>query len=83
MAMTLRPTDGLVSRLLQQQTRSQPASSNAASLSAKKTDQINISSQAREQHEQSYQNKQSATIPQTDLEAHLLRLYAHHNTSER
>ena len=82
MAMTLRPTDGLVSRLLQQQTRSQPASYNAANSSAKKADQINISSQARQQQEQGYQHKQTANIPQTDLEAHLLRLYAHHNSKE-
>ena len=70
MAMTLRPTDGLVTRLLQQQNRNQSATVSSASSSAKKTDQVSISDQARSQ-------VQSNQFKQKDLESQLLRLYNH------
>ena len=72
MAMTLRPTDGLVTRLLQQQTRNQSATVSSASSSSKKVDQVSISEQARSQ-------VQSNQFKQKDLESQLLRLY-NHNT---
>ncbi len=70
MAMTLRPTDGLVTRLLQQQTRNQSATASTASSPLKKADQVSISEQARS-HVQGNQFKQQ------DLESRLLRLYNH------
>ncbi|PCI01122.1 MAG: hypothetical protein COB79_04660 [Zetaproteobacteria bacterium] len=76
MAMTLRPTDGLVSRLLQQQTRSQPATFTPASSASNKEDRVSISNQAREHQTQNNKNEQQA------LESQLLRLYSQHQTNE-
>ena len=77
MAMTLRPTDGLVSRLLQQQTRSQPVSTTPASPSTAKEDRVSISNQARD-----HQTQENAPSKQQKLESQLLRLYSQHQTSE-
>jgi hypothetical protein len=71
MAMTLRPTDGLVSRLLQQQTRHTSANISPHSSPAIKADQVNISDQARSQ-------VQANPFKQQELESQLLRLYSHH-----
>ena len=71
MAMTLRPTDGLVTRLLQQQTRNSSATTSPASSSTANADQVNISAQARSQ-------VQADQFKQQELESQLLRLYNHH-----
>lgn len=76
MAMTLRPADGLVTRLLQQQTRSHPVAEQNTSAKEPITDQVQISNQARQQQSQSGSSKQQ------DLESQLLRLYAHHNKAD-
>ncbi len=76
MAMTLRPADGLVSRLLQQQTRSHPVAAQNTSAKEPISDHVQISNQARQQQPQNGNNKQQ------DLESQLLRLYAHHNKGD-
>ncbi len=77
MAMTLGPADGLVSRLLQQQTRSQPLSTMPASPSTAKEDRVSISHQARD-----HQTQQGANNKQLKLESQLLRLYTQHQVNE-
>jgi len=75
MAMPLRPTDGLVSRLLQQQSRgpsNAPATTSASSNNT--TDRISISIDARDP-------ESGSNFKQQDLESQLLRLYTHHNKS--
>lgn len=79
--MTIRPTDGLVSRLLQQQSRTPnvPAPSNE---SRKTSDHVNISTQAREQGVEPQPDKQSSANAhgqkQEKLESQLIGLYAKH-----
>ncbi len=73
--MTIRPTDGLVTRLLQQQSRPTHASS-AKGEAMRGTDQISISSQAREQNLAQFSN--SYGQKQEQLESKLIGLYAKH-----
>ena len=78
--MTIRPTDGLVSRLLQQQSRPNHASAQASE-SKKGTDQVNISTQAREQHTGEASKQTAANAygqKQEKLESQLIGLYAKH-----
>jgi len=75
MTMPVRPTDSLVSRLLQQQSRSSSPAASTSTSSSHKTDHVSISNDAR--HPDS-----NANSKQQDLESQLLRLYTHHNKSE-
>jgi len=78
--MTIRPTDGLVSRLLQQQSRT-PNAPTQTGESRKNSDQVNISTQAREQN-MGEASKQTAANAygqkQEKLESQLIGLYAKH-----
>jgi len=85
MALTIRPTDGLVHRLLQQQTRTSQAEDHAVATKGKVADKVNISGQARQQNtEASDKPSTSASYgyKQQDLESQLLRLYTHNNTND-
>jgi DNA primase len=79
--MTIRPTDGLVSRLLQQQSRA-PKTPAPTSESRKMADHVNISAQAREQGSEVPTQKQNSTNTygqkQEKLESQLLGLYTKH-----
>ncbi|MDQ6953699.1 MAG: hypothetical protein Q9M15_09240 [Mariprofundaceae bacterium] len=84
MSLGIRPTDALVHRLLQQNTRS--ATETSRDSGAKQShveDQVNISSEARKgsaskQSGQTYTpSGQSAAYKQEDLEARLLKMYSH------
>ncbi|MDQ6989294.1 MAG: hypothetical protein Q9M19_05375 [Mariprofundaceae bacterium] len=77
MAMTIRPTDGLVHRLLQQQTRQSNETAPKAELKSSLADKVNISSQARQEQATLSQQDQSYGYKQRDLESQLLRLSAH------
>jgi len=80
-AMTIRPTDGLVSRLLQQQSRT-PNVPVQTSESRKTADHVNISTQAREQGGEAQPQKQSDANTygqkQEKLESQLIGLYTKH-----
>jgi len=74
MTMPVRPTDSLVSRLLQQQSRSSSPAASTSTSSNHKSDHVSISNDAR--------HPESNTTKQQDLESQLLRLYTHHKKSE-
>jgi len=84
MAATIRPTDGLVSRLLQQQTRA-PVATQSTESKPQPTDQVNISHQAR-QHSSDHEIKQNPVnlygYKQEKLESQLIRLHQQHTESE-
>ena len=77
--MTIRPTDGLVSRLLQQQSRT-PNVPIQTGESRKAADHVNISTQAREQGDEAQSKKQNDANTygqkQEKLESKLIGLYA-------
>jgi len=82
MSLGIRPTDALVHRLLQQNTRSTGDKPRDATLkNGQVADQVNISSEARKGSEtkqmgQTYSPAgQSATYKQENLEARLLKMY--------
>jgi hypothetical protein len=83
--MTIRPTDGLVSRLLQQQSRA-PKTPAPTSESRKTEDHVNISAQAREQGREVLPQEQNSTNTygqkQEKLESQLIGLYAKHEQHE-
>ncbi|MDX8384232.1 MAG: hypothetical protein R8M45_09130 [Ghiorsea sp.] len=82
MALTIRPTDGLVHRLLQQQSRSPAASTASAQPKEKASDKVSISGQARQQNNEAPVNSTpSYGYKQQDLESQLLRLYTHHDNN--
>ena len=82
MALTIRPTDGLVHRLLQQQSRSPAATEQSAQPKEKVADKVSISSQARQQSSEELTNNTSTYgYKQQDLESQLLRLYTHHDNN--
>ena len=84
MAMTIRPADGLVTRLLQQQTRSTGVTAQEAGRKEKTSDQVSISSQARQQTAEVVGNKsQNAFGYKRDkLESQLIGLYTKHEPAE-
>ncbi|MDQ6980827.1 MAG: hypothetical protein Q9M46_05065 [Ghiorsea sp.] len=79
--MMIRPTDGLVSRLLQQQSRTPnvPVQTNE---SRKTADHVNISTQAREHSNEAQPQKQNNANTygqkQEKLESQLIGLYTKH-----
>jgi len=84
MSLGIRPTDALVHRLLQQNTRSTSEHSHDNLLKhGQITDQVNISSEAKKgvtqkSSEPSYgASGKSVTYKQEDLEARLLKMYSH------
>lgn len=77
MVMSIKTTDSLVSRLLQQQARHQTAPETTTALSSNKADQVSISSQARQ-----HQNHENL-LKQQELESQLLRLYTQHDIRGR
>ncbi|WP_038247548.1 hypothetical protein [Ghiorsea bivora] len=83
--MTIRPTDGLVSRLLQQQSRTSNTPT-PTSESRKTADHVNISAQAREQGSEAQPQKQNGTNTygqkQEKLESQLIGLYTKHERYE-
>ncbi|MDX8387153.1 MAG: hypothetical protein R8M46_01275 [Ghiorsea sp.] len=84
MAMTIRPTDGLVTRLLQQQTRqtSSPAQDNGPKSNT--GDQVSISTQARQEGEKAEVSRQLTNAygyKQEKLESQLIGLYSQHHKS--
>lgn len=83
--MTIRPTDGLVSRLLQQQSRT-PNTTAPTNESRNMADHVNISVQAREQGSEAQPQKQNSTNTygqkQEKLESQLIGLYAKHERYE-
>lgn len=82
MALTVRPADGLIHRLLQQnsQATSKPYAEKLASIHV--NDQINISQGAREQATAGNNVVDSRQQTQSRLESQLLRLYTHHTYTE-
>ncbi len=83
MSLGIRPTDALVHRLLQQNTRATVDSPRDSALKkGQVTDQVNISSEARKSSEtkqsaQTYSpTGQSAIYKQENLEARLLKMYS-------
>ncbi len=82
MAMPIRPTDGLVHRLLQQQTRHNESTAQQADTKKMVEDKVNISHQARQESPKDTQQEQSYGYKQSDLESQLLRLYTHHNKTD-
>jgi len=85
MAISLRPTDGLVTRLLQQQNNHGGSSAKANQHSQNSADQVNISTEARQQTD-SKTAQPTATNPygykQDKLESQLIQLYAKLDQSE-
>ncbi|MDQ6973261.1 MAG: hypothetical protein Q9M10_00140 [Mariprofundaceae bacterium] len=84
MSLGIRPTDALVHRLLQQNTRLTTDNPRDTVLkSGQVADQVNISSEARKasvakQSGQTYSpSAQSVAYKQEDLEARLLKMYSH------
>ncbi|OIP99914.1 MAG: hypothetical protein AUK35_04630 [Zetaproteobacteria bacterium CG2_30_46_52] len=82
MAMTIRPADALVNRLLQQQ-RSEPVTTKPTSSAAPVTDKVSISDAARQNLLASDKpdDKANNTYPsfgfkQQELENQLLKLYS-------
>jgi len=83
MSLGIRPTDALVHRLLQQNTRAAADSPRDSALKkGQVTDQVNISSEARKSSETKQSSQtyspagQSATYKQENLEARLLKMYS-------
>jgi len=72
-ALTVHPTDGFINRLLQQSTRSapQPVASKSGDLGG--SDQVSISSEARQ--------ATSNAAPDTRLESKLLQMYNQNGVS--
>jgi len=82
MALTVRPTDGLIHRLLQQNSQGAPKSQDAKSVEIKVVDQVNISSQRRGHLDTgTFLQTESRAHTQSRLESQLLRLYTHHDSS--
>lgn len=79
MALTVRPADGLIHRLLQQnsQAAGKPQAEKTASIRI--NDQVNISQHAREKSDSENNAVDSRKQNQSKLESQLLRLYTHHN----
>ncbi|MDX8404797.1 MAG: hypothetical protein R8K50_01435 [Mariprofundus sp.] len=76
MALNIQPVDGLIYRLLQQ--NSKPASSEARQPASAGADKLNISSQARDQqpmHSVESSLHDSIGNDRRSLESHLLKLY--------
>lgn len=84
MTTIIRPTDGLVSRLLQQQTRTPVATQNTETKS-QPTDQVSISHHARQQGDAHNVKQELINLygyKQEKLESKLIRLYQQHIESE-
>ncbi|MDX8398032.1 MAG: hypothetical protein R8K49_06905 [Mariprofundaceae bacterium] len=81
MALSIRPTDGLIHRLLQQNSRTAEPPRENSSSTVKVSDQVNISSEARKHTGTStpanaYSSSgYNTTHTQEDLESRLLNLY--------
>lgn len=78
MAITIRPADALVNRLLQQQ-RSEPVTTKPTSNAATVTDKVSISDAARQNlltNDKPLDNYPSFGYKQQELENQLLKLYS-------
>ena len=82
MALTVRPADGLIHRLLQQNSQAAGKPQEEKTASIRVNDQVNISQHAREQVNIGNGAVDSRQQNQSKLESQLLRLYTHHAYSE-
>lgn len=85
MSMTISPMDGLVTRLLQQQTRHSSAPVQDGEPKGKSTDQVSISPQARQQGDGAEKNQgpiNAFGYKQEQLESQLINLYTQHAKTE-
>ncbi len=83
MSLIVRPTDGLIHRLLQQNSQSAAKSVEAKPSDIRVDDQVNISRKARHHADAGTLPKtESRAHTQSNLESQLLRLYTHHSSSE-
>ena len=85
MGMKIRPADGLVTRLLQQQTRPLGTAPQASGAMGITPDQCNSSALAHPQNTSSTSNQEqpnSYGYKQDTLESKLLGLYAHRTASD-
>ena len=83
MALTVRPTDGLIQRLLQQNSPSLPKPQETTPAERKIVDQVNISRHAHHPMDaESVSKTESRSQTQSKLESQLLRLYIHDYPSE-
>jgi len=83
MSLTVRPTDGLINRLLQQNSQTAAKPEEAKPVGIRIADQVNISGKARHHVDTGTLSKtESRAHTQSKLESQLLRLYTHHSPSE-
>ncbi|MES0371905.1 MAG: hypothetical protein ABUK11_06455 [Mariprofundaceae bacterium] len=82
MALTVRPADGLIHRLLQQnsQAAGKPQTEKAASIRI--NDQVNISQHGKEMGSSENSAVDSRQQNQSKLESQLLRLYTQHSSGK-
>ena len=82
MALTVRPADGLIHRLLQQNSQATGKPQTDEKGSIRINDQINVSRHAREQANSGNSAVDGRQQNQSKLESQLLRLYTHHGLTE-
>ncbi|MDQ6970660.1 MAG: hypothetical protein Q9M16_09135 [Mariprofundus sp.] len=85
MAISIQPVDGLINRLLQQNSKPSSVARQSAPAAAPKQDQVSISSSAYSQKtpttESQVQSQQQQNKPgERALESHLLNLYKKNDT---
>ncbi len=80
MPMTVQPVDGLISRLIQQNSRAGERPGDNAPRDAAR-DRVNISPQARDSSQAAGEATQVSRSGARSLESHLLRLYREHESS--
>ncbi len=79
MTLTVRPADGLIHRLLQQNSQASGKSQEAKTAPSRVADHVNISQQARHQADAAPVLEGNQRQNQSKLESQLLRLYAGHS----
>ena len=76
MAISIQPVDGLINRLLQQNSRSTSVSERRSNHSVSRSqDQISISAKAETQRQSGHQANRPVSGQEKALESHLLSLY--------
>jgi len=76
MAISVQPVDGLINRLLQQNSRSSSVSERYLNHTAGRSqDQVSISSKAETQRQSGHQANMPVSGQEKALESHLLSLY--------
>ncbi len=82
MAISVQPVDGLINRLLQQNSRSSSvAERHSHHAPGRSPDQVSISSQAQTKHRNSAPAQQPTAGQEKALESHLLKLYKMNDVS--